>query len=81
VGNHLLAEQEIPYRWEDSESLVAGHPELTVLGGGRFCLDLRPKTLRVWDASSVYGRFDASALSEQLAAADSPWKGLTISVA
>ena len=51
------------------------------MGGGRFRLDLLTKQLRVWDASSVYGRFDASALSVQLAAADPPWQGLALSVA
>jgi len=48
---------------------------------GRFRLDLSTKELQVWDASSVYGRFDASALPEQLAAADTPWQELTLSVA
>jgi hypothetical protein len=57
------------------------HPELSIAGGGRFRLDLSTKELQVWDASSVYGRFDASALPEQLAAADAPWQGLTLSVA
>jgi hypothetical protein len=76
----FLSEQGIPHRWEDSQSLIVDHPELRVVGGGRFRLDLQTSTLRVWDASGVYGRFDASALSAQLAAADPPWRGLAVSV-
>jgi hypothetical protein len=77
----FLSEQGIPHRWEGAENLVVDHPELSIMGGGRFRLDLQTKTLRVWDASSVYGRFDGSALSAQLAAADPPWQGLAVSVA
>jgi hypothetical protein len=77
----FLSEQGIPYRWENSENLIVDHPELTVMGSGRFPLDLQTNTLRIWDASSVYGRFDASALFAQLAAADPPWQGLALSIA
>ena len=52
-----------------------------MIGGGRFRLDLLTKQLRVWDRSSVYGRFDASALSVQLAAADPPWQELALRIA
>jgi hypothetical protein len=81
ILGRFLSEQGIPHRWEGAENLVVDDPELSIMGGGRFRLDLRIRTLRVWDASSVYGRFDASALPEQLAAADTPWQGLTLSVA
>ena len=81
VLGRFLSEQGIPHHWEGAENLAVDHPGLTVLGGGRFRLDLLAKELRVWDASSVYGRFDASALPEQLAAADPLWQGLTLSVA
>jgi len=80
LGRFLL-EQGIPHRWEGAENLVVDHPELSIMGGGRFRLDLLTKQLRVWDTSSVYGRFDASALPVQLAAADPPWRGLALSVA
>ncbi len=76
----FLSEQGIPHRWEGAENLVVDHPGLAVTGGGRFRLDPTLHTLRVWDDSSVYGRFDASALSAQLAAADQPWHGLALSV-
>ena len=81
ILGRFLSEQGIPHRWEGAENLVVDHPELSIIGGGRFRLDLFRKQLRVWDASSVYGRFDASALSAALAAADPPWSGLTLSVA
>ena len=80
ILGRFLAEQGIPHRWKDSENLAVDHPELVIVGGGRFRLDPLAKTLRVWDASGVYGRFDASALSAQLAAADPPWQGLALSV-
>ena len=76
----FLSEQGIPHRWEGAENLVVDHPGLAVTGGGRFRLDPTQHTLHVWDDSSVYGRFDASALSAQLAAADQPWHGLALSV-
>ncbi len=81
ILGRFLSEQGIPHRWEGVENLLVDHPELSVIGGGRFRLDLLTKQLRVWDASSVYGRFDASALSVQLAAADPHWQGLVLSVA
>jgi hypothetical protein len=81
VLGSFLSEQGIPHHWEGAEKLVVDHPELSIAGGGRFRLDLSTKELQVWDASSVYGRFDASALPEQLAAADTPWEELTLSVA
>jgi hypothetical protein len=81
ILGRFLSEQGIPHRWEGAENLIVDHPELAVMGGGRFRLDLLTKRLRVWDTSSVYGRFDASALSAQLAAADPPWSGLALSVA
>lgn len=81
ILGRFLSEQGIPHRWEGVENLVVDHPELSVIGGGRFRLDLLTKQLRVWYASSVYVRFDASAISMQLAAADPPWQGLVLSVA
>ena len=81
ILGRFLSEQGIPHRWEGVEDLVVDHPELSIIGGGRFRLDLLTKQLRVWDASSVYGCFDGPVLSPQLAAADPPWQGLVLSVA
>jgi hypothetical protein len=81
ILGRFLSEQGIPHRWEGVENLVVDHPELSVIGGGRFRLDRLTKQLWVWDASSVFGCFDASALSVQLAAADPLWQELTLRVA
>ena len=76
----FLSERVIPHRWEGAENLVVDHPELTVTGGGRFHLDPTRQTLRVWDESSVYGRFDPLRLAAQLAAAGPPWDRFALSV-
>ena len=76
----FLSERGIPHHWEDDGRLAFDHPELVVVGGGRFRLDSGEGTLRVWDASGVYGRFDEAALSAQIAAVGGPWDGLVLSV-
>jgi hypothetical protein len=81
ILGRFLSEQGIPHHWEGAENLVVDHAELSIMGGGRFRLDLLTKQLRVWDTSSVYGRFDAPTLSDQLAASDPPWQELAFSVA
>lgn len=80
ILGRFLSDQGIPHRWEGQENLVMSHPALSIIGGGRFRLDTVEKTLRVWDRSSVYGRFDAAVLSAQLAAAVDPWRNLTLDV-
>ena len=76
----FLSEQGIPHRWQQAVNLVVDHPELEVMGGGRFRLDVNRESLYVWDDSSVYGRFDASRLALQLAAAAPPWNRLALGV-
>jgi hypothetical protein len=76
----FLSKQGIPHCWEREAKLVVDYPELAVIGGGRFRLDLMRETLHVWDESSVYGRFDASWLVVQLIAAGPPWERLVLSV-
>jgi hypothetical protein len=43
ILGRFLSEQGIPHRWEGAENLVVDHPELSIIGGGRFrsisCLD------------------------------------------
>ena len=77
----FLSEQRIPHRWEGKENLVTDHPDLAVIGGGRFRLDPTRLSLHVWDNSSVYGRFDPYRLAEQLAAAGPLWDRFVLSVA
>jgi hypothetical protein len=81
ILGRFLSEQGIPHHWEGAENLVVDQPELSIIGGGRFRLDLLKKQLRVWDTSSVYGRFDASARPVQFAAADPPWQELALRIA
>ncbi len=76
----FLSEQGIPNRWEQAENLVVDHPELAVIGGGRFRVDMIRASLHVWDDSSVYGRFDPSRLAVQLAAAGPPWDRLALDI-
>ena len=76
----FLSEQGIPYRWNGTGNLIADHDELVLAGGGRFCLDALGETLRVWDDSNVYGRYDSARLALQLAAAGSPWNRLVLDV-
>ena len=76
----FLSEQGIPQRWEQAVNLVVDHPELAVIGDGRFRLDVNRESLHVWDDSSVYGRFDSSRLAVQLAAAGPPWNRLALGV-
>jgi hypothetical protein len=76
----FLSEQGIPHCWEQAVNLVVDHPELAVIGGGRFRLDVNRESLHVWDDSSVYGRFDSSRLAVQLAAAGPPWNRLALGV-
>lgn len=77
----FLAEHAIPHHWANTHRLVVDFPGLVVTGGGRFRLDPLRKVLRVWDESSVYGRFDPSQLAAQLASAGPPWDRLTLDVA
>ncbi|MEA3413539.1 MAG: hypothetical protein U9R74_18705 [Pseudomonadota bacterium] len=76
----FLSEQVIRHHWVDKQNLVVDHPGFVVAGGGRFRLDPARKTLRVWDESSVYGRFDPSRLVAQLSTAEPPWNKLALDV-
>jgi hypothetical protein len=40
ILGRFLSEQGIPHRWEGVEDLVVDHPGLSIIGGGRFRLDL-----------------------------------------
>jgi hypothetical protein len=81
ILGRFRSEQGIPHHWEGAANLVVDRAELSIIGDGRFRLDLLTKQLRVWDASSVDGGFDGSALSAELAAAEPPWSGLALGVA
>jgi len=76
----FLSEQALRHHWADKQNLIVDHPGLVVAGGGRFRLDPARKSLRVWDESSVYGRFDPSQLAAQLSIAEPPWDKLALGV-
>jgi hypothetical protein len=76
----FLADHGIRHRWENDSRLVVDDTGLRVAGGGRYELDAERRSLRVWDNSSVYGRFDEALLARQLRAADAPWRGVELIV-
>jgi len=75
---HFLSDQGITPRWSAPSHLEAAHPDLLVIGGGRFYLDRDRWRLRLWDASQAYGRFREAGLAEGLVAAGPPWEELTL---
>lgn len=76
----FLADRGIRHRWENDSRLVVDDTGLHVAGGGRYELDVQRRSLRVWDNSSVYGRFDEALLARQLRVADAPWRGVELIV-
>ena len=74
----FLSEPGIPRRWEQADILIVNQPELAVIGGGRFRLDVTSESSHVWDDSIVYGRFGLSRLAVQLAATGPTWDGLSL---
>jgi len=82
--NQILAEfaleQGLNCRWVTPEQLELEHPDLDVLGGGRFRLDREAGTLELWDDSQAYGRFREQGLAERIAAAGAPWSALRVSI-
>ncbi len=77
---HFLSEQHLSYHWQSPELLKFDHPELQILGGGRFQLDWQQKQLLLSDNSMVYGRFDEVKLRESLSQLAMPWAAFTIDI-
>lgn len=77
----FLAENRIAHRWINEERLEFQCPEFTIFGGGRFHVNTQEKSLKLWDNSQAYGRFDEHRLKEKIAAADHPWNGFAIDIA
>jgi len=78
---HFLQDQGIPYRWVTEQDLDFEHPQLQVKGGGRFRANTSEKTLKLWDDSQVYGRFQEAGLAAKIAATDHPWCGFRVIIA
>ena len=77
----FLADNGIAHRWINEERLEFQCPEFTIFGGGRFHINTEKKTLKLWDNSQAYGRFDEHGLKEKIAAADHPWSGFAVDIA
>lgn len=76
----FAAEEGLSCHWVTAEQLELKHPDLEVLGGGRFRLDPLAGTLDLWDNSQAYGRFREQGLAERIAAAGPPWSDLRVSI-
>lgn len=77
---HFLAERNLAHHWEDAEHLIFNEPDLVLQGGGRFRYAADENSLRLWDNSSLYGRFDERELSDCLDRAPLPWDKLNLSI-
>ncbi len=77
---HFLQEHAIEHRWLGEERLDFNHPDLDVVGGGRFLADTQQHILELWDNSQVYGRFDDQQLVEKIAASAHPWSDFSITI-
>lgn len=80
LGN-FLADNRIAHRWVTEARLEVNDPDLVVIGGGRFRLNLGDMHLELWDNSQLYGRFDEQGLFEKIAAAHRPWSSVKVSIA
>lgn len=75
---HFAEAHAIPHRWRSESELAVDHPQLTILGGGRFRAD--GETLTLWDDSEAYGRFAEEGLVELIGDADHPWSALRVEI-
>ena len=80
ILGQFLSDRGVPHRWAAPDRLEAEHPDLAVIGGGRFRIDRVAGRLDVWDNSQAYGRFLESGLRKGLADAGPPWSGLQVVV-
>lgn len=77
---HFLMDRNIPHQWSGNQVLEIKSPDLTVIGGGKFCIDIKNKTVDLWDNSQIYGRFDERGLPEQIVSAGHPWSVFSIRI-
>ena len=76
----FLDEQSLPYQWKKKQTLDFDVAGLTVLGGGRYRVDLNSKILTLYDNSQVYGRFDQNGLIEKITKAGHSWSDFVIKI-
>ena len=79
LGRYLV-ETGVPHRWIEQDILKYDFPALKVIGGGRYRLNTRHRTLKLWDNSQAYGRFDPVGLAEKIAGADHRWSGFSVDI-
>jgi hypothetical protein len=77
---HFLTDHAIPHRWLNQETLQVDEPELAVSGGGRFRVNTLTETLRLWDNSQAYGRFEESGLPDKIAGAGHLWSSYEVKI-
>ena len=68
---HFAQTHAIPPRWLSESELEIDHPELEILGGGRFRAD--GDILELWDDSQAYGRFREEGSERLIAETSHPW--------
>ena len=73
---HFAQTHAIPHHWLSESELAIDHPDLHLLGGGRFRAD--GDTLELWDDSQAYGRFQEEGLERMIAETDHRWNRLTL---
>lgn len=77
---HFLTDRNIPHHWAGNQVLEIESPDLTVIGGGKFRVNTKNKTVELWDNSQAYGRFDERGLPEQIASVGHPWSNFSIRI-
>jgi hypothetical protein len=77
----FLEDQGIPHHWIMDQTLHVESSDVKIIGGGRYHADRKARTLELWDNSQAYGRFNERGLKEKIAAAESPWRGFSITIA
>jgi hypothetical protein len=80
ILKHFLSDQEIPYLSLNNDHILIKVSNLNVVGGGHFCLDYPRNTLRLFDNSQVYGRFNEFELAQKIAASNHAWRDLQVDI-
>jgi hypothetical protein len=77
---HFLEDRGIPHHWSDEHTLEVDPFDLRIIGGGKFHLDTKRKTLVLSDNSQAYGRFDERGLRARLRATRHAWRSYEITI-
>lgn len=78
IVERFCLDKGIEGRYDDEgKRYIIADKEWHVVGGGKFELDARKRSLRLYDNSMAYGKFDAVGLKDKLNAAKF-WPGFTV---